>query len=222
MKKIITGMKNYNFNKEKAMDVVKQHESLVVVTTYNILYTNDIVCSNVIEMMSELKKSTLYRNEVKMYANKVENERKKYESLINRLLADTSSFFADANDTFIADIQKHVDVLYYAIKNVFDKNSIENSSLIARMELMRTLCDFSCAQYKQRIEDLIKVDSKFKLFHIEYMHLETMNKYAFSMMRSLNIGKTINLNTKEVELAMDVLARKLSNADIIANSIKTD
>lgn len=49
-------MKNYNFNKEKAMDVVKQHESLVVVTTYNILYTNDIVCSNVIEMMSELKK----------------------------------------------------------------------------------------------------------------------------------------------------------------------
>lgn len=54
------------------------------------------------------------------------------------------------------------------------------------------------------------------------MHLETMNKYAFSMMRSLNIGKTTNLNTKEVELAMDVLARKLSNADIIANSIKTD
>ena len=138
-KKIITGMKNYNFNKGKAMDVVKQHESLVVVTTYNILYTNDIVCSNVIEMMSELKKSKLYKNEVKMYANKVEKERKKYESLINRILSDTCSFFADANDTFVADIQKHVDVLYYAIKNVFDKNSIENSSLIAKMELMRTL-----------------------------------------------------------------------------------
>lgn len=132
-------MKNYNFNKGKAMDVVKQHESLVVVTTYNILYTNDIVCSNVIEMMSELKKSKLYKNEVKMYANKVEKERKKYESLINRILSDTCSFFADANDTFVADIQKHVDVLYYAIKNVFDKNSIENSSLIAKMELMRTL-----------------------------------------------------------------------------------
>ena len=132
-------MKNYNFNKGKAMNVVKQHESLVVVTTYNILYTNDIVCSNVIEMMSELKKSKLYKNEVKMYANKVEKERKKYESLINRILSDTCSFFADANDTFVADIQKHVDVLYYAIKNVFDKNSIENSSLIAKMELMRTL-----------------------------------------------------------------------------------
>lgn len=215
-------MKNYNFNKEKAMDVVKQHENLVVVTTYNILYTNDIVCSNIIEMMSELRKSTLYKNEVKMYANKVEKERKKYESLINRILADTCSFFADANDTFVSDIQKHVDVLYYAIKNVFDKNNIENSALIAKMELARTLCDFSCAQYKQRIEDLIKVDSKFKLFHIEYMNLETINKYAFIMMRSLNIGKTIDLNTKEVELAMDVLARKLSNADIIANSIKTE
>lgn len=206
-------------DKQQATELVKKHENLVVVTTYNIIFTNDIVCSNVIEMMQELKKSSLYKKEVKMYANKIEAERKKYERLLNSILGDSSDFFADANDLFVEEVQNSVDSLYWAIKGILDKNNVENSSLIAKMELMRTLCDFACAQYKQRINDLVKVNPRFKGFHVDYMNMETMNKYAYEMMKHVKVGKTINLNTKEVELAMDVLAMKLANPEIIAKSI---
>lgn len=206
-------------DKQQATELVKKHENLVIVTTYNIIFTNDIVCSNVIEMMQDLKKNNLYKKEVKMYANKIEAERKKYERLLNSILGDSSDFFADANDLFVEEVQNSVDSLYWAIKGILDKNNVDNSAIIAKMELMRTLCDFSCAQYKQRINDLVKVNPRFKGFHVDYMNMETMNKYAFEMMKHVKVGKTINLNTKEVELAMDVLAMKLANPEIIAKSI---
>jgi hypothetical protein len=47
-------------------------ENITLAAIYNILFTNDIVCSLIVEMLSELRKSRLCRFRVKQQGNKLE------------------------------------------------------------------------------------------------------------------------------------------------------
>lgn len=44
-------------NREQANKVITQNESLVIAATYNILFTNDIVCGLVIDARRKRKRS---------------------------------------------------------------------------------------------------------------------------------------------------------------------
>lgn len=140
--------------KEEANNIIAENEAMVIGCTYNVLFTNDIVIGLTIEAVESIRKSPLYRFDTKRKVNIVEKDRLKYERLINEVIGNTSSFFADANDIFLEDIQKHVDILYYSIKREFDKVNLSFSDIIARMELARTLCEFSCLQLDKREEEL--------------------------------------------------------------------
>ena len=98
--------------KEQANRIISEHEVMVVGCTYNVLFTNDIVCGLVIDALEAVRKSPLYRQKTKQEVNQVEREKTKYEKLVNSVIGDRISFFADANDSFLEDVQKHVEVLY--------------------------------------------------------------------------------------------------------------
>lgn len=121
--------------KEEANNIIAENEAMVIGCTYNVLFTNDIVIGLTIEAVESIRKSPLYRFDTKRKVNIVEKDRLKYERMINEVIGNTSSFFADANDIFLEDIQKHVDILYYSIKREFDKVNLSFSDIIARMEL---------------------------------------------------------------------------------------
>lgn len=67
-----------NTNKLKA-------ENITLAAIYNILFTNDIVCSLIIEMLSALRKSGLCRFRVKQQGNKLEQLMLQYEKKINKI-----------------------------------------------------------------------------------------------------------------------------------------
>lgn len=206
-------------NKDQANRIISQHESLVIATTYNILFTNDIVCGLVVEAIGKTKKSPLYKQKTKQLLNMCSAEQRKYESFINRLIGDRDEFFANANDSFREDVDKHLNVLYYSIKQAFDKSRIEHSDVISSLEVSRTMCEFSCAQFDKRIEELKQADNQFKGFALEYMRMTPLLQKLHEVMRSLNIPVTVDLNTTNCTTAINVLSKKLADGGIIAKAI---
>lgn len=173
--------------KEEANNIIAENEAMVIGCTYNVLFTNDIVIGLTIEAVESIRKSPLYRFDTKRKVNIVEKDRLKYERMINEVIGNTSSFFADANDIFLEDIQKHVDILYYSIKREFDKVNLSFSDIIARMELARTLCEFSCLQLDKREEELQEKDKRFKKFGIDYLRLTNLLRSLSETMKTLNV-----------------------------------
>lgn len=81
--------------KEQANRIISEHEVMVVGCTYNVLFTNDIVCGLVIDALEAVRKSPLYRQKTKQEVNQVEREKTKYEKLVNSVIGDRISFFAE-------------------------------------------------------------------------------------------------------------------------------
>ena len=169
---------------DTATKIISKYESLVVLCTYNILFTNDICCGQVIESLHAMKRTPY------------------------------------CNDKYTEEVNKHVDMLYWQFKQVLDDNGIFHSAEIARFELTRTLCDYSCIQFDERIKELRKKDARFNGFTLEYLKLSNVARMMNLASDSLKIGKTVNMNTERCTSAFDVLVRKLSDADNIANAIK--
>ena len=205
--------------KEQATQIVSQYETLVVLATYNILFTNDIVCGKVIEALSMLENHPLYRHRTKQIARRVDYERKAYEKLVNEIIADRSQFFADANEVFGEEVNKHVEILYYCIKREFDRHNIKYSGVISRLETARTLCEFACKQFDKRLEELREQDRRFSGFNLEYIRMTRLMAVMNELMRTLHIPCVVDLNTPECLSAIDVLAKKLVDGENIARAI---
>ena len=208
--------------KEKYTEVINKHENIVVASTYNILFTNDIVCSLLIESLELLKKTDFFKFKTKQISKQLDNERKRYEKVINQVIgSDKGEFFADANDKFIDNVSKDINTLLYSIKQEMDKNHLDNTQAISKLELCRTLCELSCIQHEMRMNDLIKTDSAFRLFDLSYLKLTNMLRLLEELFLTLPI-KTVDLNTKQCKLALNIVSTKLSDVNIIANAIKTE
>lgn len=206
---------------DTANQIISKYESLVVLCTYNILFTNDICCGQVIECSHAMKRTPYYRLTFKRYLNDADKARKEYERTVNSVIGlDRSGFFADCNDKYAEEVNKHVEMLYWQFKQVLDNNGIAHSAELARFELARTLCDYACIQFDIRVDELRKKDTRFKGFTLDYLKLANLARMMNLASDSLKIGKTVNMNAGRCTAAFDVLARKLSDADNIANAIK--
>lgn len=64
---------------EQANKVITEHESMVILCSYSILFTNDIVVNRIIEAMDDLRKSPLCRHLTKRWMNRVLDMQRDYE-----------------------------------------------------------------------------------------------------------------------------------------------
>ncbi|WP_018667518.1 hypothetical protein [Bacteroides gallinarum] len=205
---------------DTATRIISKYESLVVLCTYNILFTNDICCGQVIECLHAMKRTPYYRHAFKRYLNDADKARKEYERTVNRVIGtDRSGFFAECNDKYTEEVNKHVEMLYWQFKQVLDNNGIAHSAELARFELARTLCDYACIQFDIGVDELRKKDTRFKGFTLDYLKLANLARMMNLASDSLKISKTVNMNA-ERWAAFNVLTSKLSDADNIANAIK--
>jgi len=168
-----------------------------------------------------MKRTHHYKHAFKRYLNDADRARREYERTVNGLIgSDRSEFFAECNDKYVEEVNKHVDMLYWQFKQALDDNGISHSAELARFELARTLCDYACVQFDDRIGELRKKDARFNGFTLDYLKLENVRRLMNLASNNLHIGKTVNMNTDRCKSAFDVLIRRLSDADNIANAIK--
>lgn len=111
-------------NKKQANAIISRHEELVVVSTYNILFTNDIACGQVIEAINVMKRTPLYKQKTKQLLNSTLKAQRDYESVLNSVIGDRCDFFANANESFCEEVMRHVEILYWCIKREFDRYTL--------------------------------------------------------------------------------------------------
>lgn len=206
-------------NKKQANAIISRHEELVVVSTYNILFTNDIACGQVIEAINVMKRTPFYKQKTKQLLNSVLKAQRDYESVLNSVIGDRCDFFANANESFCEEVMRHVEILYWCIKREFDRYALPYPPQLARMEVARTLCHFSCEQFDKRLEDLADTDPMFKRFRLDYMRLTNLARLLDETFRSLGIKTHVNLNTEEIKRAVDILTANFGNVHLIAKAI---
>lgn len=131
-------------------------ENITLAAIYNILFTNDIVCSLIVEMLSALRKSELCRFRVKQQGNKLEQLMLQYEKKINKIAGHRAFFMADANQYVADEVQPDLLKMEYSIKMEFDKCRIENSALLAKVELTRCMAELACLSLDKRYQCQIK------------------------------------------------------------------
>ena len=208
-------------NRHRAEKLYNEHQAIIVVSVYNTIFTNDICCGQIIDAVDAVKKSKFYKHRMKQCINLIEKEQRRYEKMINAIIGkkDMCNFFADSNDRFLENIEDDITKLHFAFKQVFDREKMEDSSLLAKVEVARTLCEFSCYQLDRRIADLAKVGAEFKNIPLSYLRLTTLSHLLSEAMDEFKPGKKINLDIDECQRALDVVMIKLGDVNAIANAI---
>lgn len=204
---------------EESKRIIDENAAMAVACTYNVLFTNDIVSGLALDAVEAVRKSPLCRYKTKQAVNKVEREQRKYEKTVNRVVGDKGAFFADANDVFLDDVRKHVEILYWSIKREFDKAGLKYSDTIAKLELARTLCGFACVQLDEMQSEVQARTRYLRRFTISCLRQTDLLKALNEAMQSLNIPCTADLNSDDCLSAINILSVKLADADTIAKAI---
>lgn len=204
---------------EQLTRLIKRNEAMVVLCTYSVLFANDIAIGRVIEAVDKLKKSDWYRFEVKQKARKVEEEMKRYERVLNKVVGRSSDFFADANEKFLDEVEKDVEVMYFSVKRVFDRACVERSELMAMMEMARSMCMVACVNFDKRMEELRAKDPMFRGVGLTYLRQTELLKCLNMLIDVVPLHTSINLNTDECKMAVRVLSGKLADGRRIAGAI---
>ena len=174
-------------------------ENITLAAIYNILFTNDIVCSLIVEMLSALRKSELCRFRIKQQGNKLEYLARQYEKKINKIAGHRAFFMADANQYIADEVQLDLLKMEYSIKLEFDKCRIENSALLAIEEVR---------PYNKEVTG------------ITYLRLTDTLKVLDELSDILYKGGYCDLNQSDnCKRGMAIIQRKLTDCDIISRAI---
>lgn len=196
-----------------------EENALVHACVYNILFTNDVTCSAIIEAVELLKKSKLYKQRTKQLCNQIGKERKKYERRINEIISKhNQDFFADANDTIMEAIGKDLDILYYQFKSTLDKQKVSDSHVLAKLELASAMAQLSVQSWERRINDMSKevTGVRERMMYLRLSSLETLFK---ELICSIHVEQYVNFNTEQANMAMEIIMKKLVNGELIAKAM---
>lgn len=188
---------------------------------YNMLFTNDLTCSAIIDAIYSVKKSPLYRQKTKQSINRLENLRKSYERYINERIKDNLDFYANANDVIQANVDKDIEILYYQFKSTLDKKDIPNSAILAKLEVAEAMIGLSISSWQKRINQLNpyfkKIDKR-----LSYLRLSGFKEEMSILFDTIKIDDYVNFNTPEAIMAMDIISKKLVNGNILAEAIEVE
>ena len=188
---------------------------------YNMLFTNDLTCSAIIDAIYSVKKSPLYRQKTKQSINRLENLRKSYERYINERIKDNLDFYANANDVIQANVDKDIEILYYQFKSTLDKKNIPNSAILAKLEVAEAMIGLSISSWQKRINQLNpyfkKIDKR-----LSYLRLSGFKEEMSILFDTIKIDDYVNFNTPEAIMAMDIISKKLVNGNILAEAIEVE
>lgn len=197
--------------------------NILLTAIYNILFTNDIVCTLIIDTMETLRKSGLYRYKAKHICKEIESSHRDYEKTVNRITGTRSSFMADANQFITDELQDDLFKMEYSIKLEFDKAAVRNSKVLAKVELLRCFAEYSCLSLDKRIEECHPYNKDIN--HIDYLRLTRLSQLIDNLSDTLyrqqcgnkyvNLNQSINCNN-----GMHIIMRKLTDSQLILKAIE--
>lgn len=205
--------------KEYDEDMVK-HTNLFVVSMYNIICVNDIVIGLIGDAFSKVKKTPLYKNIVKQKMNQVEKMIKLYEKEVNRIVGNSGTNYANANDAFFTpDLADSIERLRLSFKQQLDKQKVAYSNELSWLEIARVILEYAVSSRNVREKDLNKATRRGCI----YFHMLDISKILVcyeKIMVNLHIGQKVDLNTSTNHTMMGIIDKLCTDINRLENTIK--
>lgn len=168
----------------------------------------DLFTAQVVEVVSMLKKSTLYKRTMKQAVNATAKELKLYSKYFNSRLVDPKAF-ADLAGLIEDELENDMQLLRIAIKNTLDKRQVEYSDIYTQLEYTVTLGCMSIA-----ITDRVSKDFNARVKDIRPTKLVTaLGKVAEAMRKTAGYG--VDLRVDEDIVAFIVrLSNKMCSGEM--------
>lgn len=197
-------MNDMQTNGEKDMNKVQNinENPLVRICTFSILHANEFSFELLIDAISMLKKTPLFKHEVKMWLNRADLLRKLYDRDLNSTIASNADYFASTNEKMDEEIEHLEKVFYYSIKQELDNQKIEYSAEIAKLEECNIFMMSSLNAHDEALKLLFK--AKVGKINKEYLRLTKVSQSVSNAIKCIS-GNTVNLDTNRVTTAYNNL-----------------
>ena len=124
------------------------------VITYSILFANDVACGALVQAVDDVKKSSLYKHEMKRMINSIEKSRQSYERRLKHVVGDKGEYYMDACEIFTNKVEHDIQVFFYTILNEYTKNGVTNAKIVARLQWARALVQAASQLWHDRTKEV--------------------------------------------------------------------
>lgn len=209
--------------KEAVDSVFKEHRALIIASTYNILFSIKIAANAVYNLPESLEEDGLYKQGIKNKTKALINAVKSFERTTYSAYGEKAKFFEESVGRMVEEIGLDVEKIFWSIKQFLDKNRIDKSSALSRVEQARTLISLSIKIHEARIRKLQAINPD--LPSMAYLRMDKPLRFIDDLCREvcrgIIDGKTINLNDDtNCRLSVSVLDRKMADDERIARAIE--
>ena len=204
---------------EERVNKIARENPKVRVCTFSILHSNEFCIELFIDAMKMIKKTDLFKHELKKSINCAERYRKAYEKSLNGTISmENSEFLADSNDKMDEELSRLENVFYYQIKQELDRYKINNSAEIAKLEE----CNIMLLSTLKAHDEAIDVIFKAGIGNVnrEYLRLTSMQYYVNKAIEQISYTKPISLDTQIITTAYNNLIGTLFSARVINKTIE--
>ena len=181
---------------------------------------NEVARIAISDGIDAIKRAGLYRQKTKQLCNETFRRQEAYEAIHNQNFGDRLKLWLDYLDGTEDEYRKHIFNIYMAVKQALDRHRQRNTELKARIECGRICAELAVGQYDALMQDLKeKFGADYSPIFIRGRYdgpLHTWKQLCDIYVKTDDPADYINLNDDaNLRLAADVLARKLSDADLL-------
>lgn len=181
---------------------------------------NEVARLAISDGIDAIKRAGKYRQKTKQLCNETFRRQEEYEARHNQNFGDRLKMWLDYLDGTEDEYRRHIFNIYMAVKQVLLKHRQRDAELKARIECGRICAELAVGQFDALMADLREhfgVDYSGLFIEGRYSKpLHTWKQVCDIYVQTDDPSDYINLNDDaNLRLACDVLARKLSDADIL-------
>lgn len=190
---------------------------------YTSLFANELAVGSLFNAMSAVKKTPLYRQEIKKHLNEADRMRKQYEHTISRVITEKHhQYLADINDAFQELVEHDLEILYQSAKRIFDKARIPLSSELAVITQAYTMISMS-VRLNEAHRDLVKKELPGMMnLQLDLFDLSSMLKHVGIAYDKIIGPIKYEPDMTEYQMACDIIFAKMVNGEEIMKSINVD
>lgn len=190
---------------------------------YTSLFANELAVGSLFNAMSAVKKTPLYRQEIKKHLNEADRMRKQYEHTISWVITEKHhQYLADINDAFQDLVEHDLEILYQSAKRIFDKARIPLSSELAVITQAYTMISMS-VRLNEAHRDLVKKELPGMMnLQLDLFDLSSMLKHVGIAYDKIIGPIKYEPDMTEYQMACDIIFAKMVNGEEIMKSINVD
>lgn len=179
-----------------------------------LLVSADIVCSKILDLYSDIKRTDLYKREIKKAMNELMEAKAIHERDISHVLRSLDLEYTLAYVCQFIEDEMELDFLKFlsAIKMQVGKVAGKHSDIIAQVVLVRSISE-QLNYIEQNMEsEARKEGTTLKTISIERI-AKSAQKLSYAVTHTIHIDDTIRAND-DTQHGLEIIFKKLTSSDL--------